>query len=211
MSASDELTTELQWSTSIDNLLARWCDEAKCFEWMHTQAFGYYDTKSRTLVIASNILTSVSGLINLIVGGITVEGFQTSWIFGTISIVISITNMLQEKLAYGTSATEHKHFSISWGIVRRKIEEELAIPPSSRKQCSSFLKIIREDINKVSLDGNSKIPEDIRILCQKKFSKIPNFDIPDICGGMEHTQVYIEPVKKSNDVPEVNEFTKPLL
>lgn len=190
MSDTDETASMLQWSPSIDILLAKWCDEAKCFEWMHLQAYTLYESKSRYLILASNILTSISGLINLIVGGISIQGFQTSWIFGTISIIISITNMLQEKLAYSIAATEHKHSAIVWGIIRRKIEEEVAIPPTFRKQCSTFMKLIREDINKVSLDGNTKIPEFIRQQCYDKFGKIANFDVPDICGSMEHTKIY---------------------
>ena len=196
MSDHDEINNQLQWTEDIDNLLAKWCDEAKCFEWMHLQSYNLYDAKSRTLMISSNVLTSVSGLVNLIVGGITVQGFQTSWIFGTISIMISITTMLQEKLGYGTSAVEHKSYAMSWGILRRKIEEELVIPRTSRKQCSTFLKLVRDDINKVSLEGSTKIPEHIRVKCFAKFSGIANFDIPDICGQMEHTVMYVsEPMK----------------
>ena len=26
----------LFWNNNIDNLIAQWCDHAKCFEWMHT-------------------------------------------------------------------------------------------------------------------------------------------------------------------------------
>lgn len=190
----EEINTQVQWTSGIDILLAKWCDEAKCFEWMHMEAFNYYESKSRALVIASNVLTSISGLVNLIVGGITIQGFQTAWVFGTISIVISITNMLQEKLAYATLAAEHKNYSMLWGIIRRKIEEELIIPPASRKQCSTFLKFVRGDINKVSLDGNTKIPLAIRNACLEKFGKIEKFEVPDVCGSMEHTLVYVPPV-----------------
>jgi hypothetical protein len=42
------------------------------------------------------------------------------------------------------------------------------------------------------MDGNTKVPEFIRNACFEKFSKIPDFDIPDICGQMEHTQGYKE-------------------
>ena len=93
MSETDETNNQVQWTPAIDTLLAKWCDEAKCFEWMHTEAFHEYDKKSHRLIIASNILTSVNGLLNLIVGGITVQGFQTAWLFGTIGIVISIANI----------------------------------------------------------------------------------------------------------------------
>jgi len=89
-----------------------------------------------------------------------------------------------------TRATEHNQYSVQWGTIRRKIEEELSIPPESRGACCTFLKYLRQDINKVSVDGNTKIPEFIRNLCYKKFNTIQNFDIPDICGDMEHTQAY---------------------
>ena len=55
----------------------------------------------------------------------------------------------------------------------------------------TFLKYIRQDINQVSMDGNSKIPEFIRNSCFKKFSAIRNFKLPDICGDLEHTRIYV--------------------
>ena len=44
-----------------------------------------------------------------------------------------------------------------------------------------------------------KIPESIRTRCFQKFGGILNFDVPDICGKMEHTVIYM------------GEMTKPLL
>jgi hypothetical protein len=55
----------------------------------------------------------------------------------------------------------------------------------------------------VSVDGNAKIPEFIRNNCYDKFSKIPNFVLPEICGEMEHTQVY-------NRKSDTNEITIPI-
>ena len=180
----------LAWTSSIEKLLVKWCDEAKCFEWMHTESYSFYDTRSRTLMITSNVLTAVAGLSNVIAGGVTIDGFQLAWAFGSLSILVSITNMLQEKLAYLTKAADHKQYSTQWGTIRRKIEEELSIPPESRGACETFLKYLRQDINKVSVDGNTMIPEFIRDECYKKFNSIENFDIPDICGDIEHTTVY---------------------
>ena len=41
--------------------------------------------------------------------------------------------------------------------------------------------------------GNSMIPEFIRLACNDKFGRITDFDVPDICGKMEHTRIYIRP------------------
>lgn len=192
----EDLTTDkLTWSPSIELMMAKWCDESKCFEWMHTEAYSFYDKRSRAMVIASNILTAISGLSNVIAGGSSVNGFQLSWGFGSLAIALSITNMLQEKLGYASKSAEHNQYSIQWGSIRRKIEEELHIPPSSRKDCKTFLKYLRQDINQVSIAGNSMIPEDIKVQCYKKFNTIKEFDIPDICGQMEHTKVYMNNLK----------------
>jgi hypothetical protein len=193
---------KLNWTTEIDEMLADWCDQAKSFEWMHTEAYSRYDKKSKIIMITSNVLTAVCGLSNVIAGGTVVNGFQLSWIFGSLSICISITNMLQEKLAYATKALEHRQYSNNWGMIRRKIEEELLIPRGSRKDCKTFLKFLRQDINQVSVDGNTKIPKDIRNECYAKFSSIPKFDLPDICGEMERTKIYID--KESSMQPLLN-------
>lgn len=189
---------KVKWTKSVETNLATWCDEAKCFEWMHTEAFSRYDRKSRIIIISSNILTAISGLSNVIAGGAYVNGIPLAYFFGSLSIAVSIANMLQEKLAYGASAIEHRQYASSWGIIRRKIEEEISIPPESRKECGTFLKFLRQDINKVSFDGSAKIPESIRDECYKKFSDIPGFEIPDICGSMEHTKVYTKEKEKES-------------
>jgi hypothetical protein len=182
----------VQWSLSIEILLAKWCDEAKCFEWMHTEGYEYFDKRSKTLVIASNVLTAVSGLSNVIAGGYSVNGFQLSWVFGSLSIGITITNMLQEKLGYASKAIRHEHYAAMWNLIRRKIEEELSIPPESRKDCGTFLKYLRQDINQVSTDGNTLIPDFIKTACFTKFNSVPQFDLPDICGQVEHTKIYVK-------------------
>ena len=189
----NEVAPVIQWNSYIENVLARWCDQAKCFEWMHTDSYSYYAKRSRIISISYNILTAVNGLSNMIAGGTTVNGFQLAWIFGSMSVIVSIANMLQEKLAYNTSAAEHQQYSITWGIIRRKIEEEISIPPEARKECGTFLKYIRQDINQVSIHGSVKIPKHIRLACFNLFRKIPNFDIPDICGEMGHTEIYTKP------------------
>jgi hypothetical protein len=142
-------------------------------------------------MIISNILTAFSGLSNVITGGVTTSGFKLAWIFGSISIIISLTNILQEKLAYAQLAANFSQYSNSWGTIHRKIEELLSMPQNSRIHCGTFLKYIKQDINMVSTAGNSIIPEHIKQECYIKFSSIPNFDVPDICGQIEHTQIYI--------------------
>jgi hypothetical protein len=193
-SDDSSVTIKQDWNPGVELMLAGWCDEAKCFEWMHTESFAYYDKRAKALAVATNILIAVSGVSNIMAGGISVNGFQLSWIFGSLSVIISIGNMLQEKLAYLTKSIQHNVYGTHWGVIRRKIEEQLSIPPEARKECATFMKYLRSDINQVSIDGNSMIPEFIRLACNEKFARIVDFDVPDICGKMEHTKIYVRPM-----------------
>jgi hypothetical protein len=140
--------------------------------------------------ITTNIVISLSGIGNLIVGAVTTDATKTSIIFGCISIGVGIVNMIQDKFNWTTIATNHKQSAEKWDIITRKIEEQLAIPYSGRKDCGTFLKYIKQDINIVS-ETNPTIPKDIRNQCAEKFGKIKDFDIPDICGQVEHTAIYV--------------------
>jgi hypothetical protein len=192
-SDDSSVTIKQDWNHGVEIMLAGWCDEAKCFEWMHTESYSLYDKRAKALAVGTNILIAVSGVSNIMAGGVSVNGFQLSWIFGSLSVIISIGNMLQEKLAYLSKSIQHNHHGTQWGMIRRKIEEQLSIPPEARKECGTFMKYLRADINQVSIDGNSMIPEFIRLACNEKFARITNFDVPDICGKMEHTKIYVRP------------------
>jgi hypothetical protein len=143
-------------------------------------------------MVGINCLTAVSGVSNVIAGGITVGGFQIAWLFGGISIFVSTLNILQDKLGYATSSILHKRLAADWANIRTQIEEVITVPYANRKDCKTFLKFIRADINEGQKEGSS-IPEAIRDACMEKFNKIQGFDIPDICGQMEHTEVYLAP------------------
>lgn len=180
----------LQWTKEIDILLASWCDNAKCFEWMHGETSIDYLKKSKIFMIIINLLTALSGLSNIIAGNISINGFQLIWIFGSVSILTSTLNILQDKLSYQPLAESHKKFASQWSIIISKIEEVIALPPNSRRDCKTFMRYIKVDINQVTIDGNNLIPKHIRDLCYDKFKNIPNFELPEIVGVVSHTKSF---------------------
>ena len=190
---SPDTAPGLQWTPQIDRMLANWCDQAKSFEWMNTEAYSRYSVRSISMSITVNVAIALSGVANLIVGSsqLSATGVPPSTILGCVSIAISIMSMLEDKFDWTTMANNFKQASVQWSNVSRKLEEQLAVPPGGRKDCSTFLKYIKQDMTTVSAT-NYMIPKDIRKKCMDKFSKIPEFDVPDICGQVEHTSVYVE-------------------
>ena len=188
----DHDTPPLSWNPTIEHLFAKWCDHAKCFEWMHAESFDINYRSARRFMVTINVLTAIAGLSNVIAGNLTIPNttFQVNWIFGGISIGISTLNMLQDKLGYQQKADLHKSHASQWAQIISKIEEMLSLPANARRDCKTFLKMIKSDMNQVSLNGNSLISEKVRDECYQKFKDIPNFDIPEICGKMSHTNTY---------------------
>jgi hypothetical protein len=199
----EEEPQPLSWTKEIDILLASWCDNAKCFEWMHGETSIDYQKRSKIFMIVINILTAVCGLSNIIAGNIIINGFQLIWVFGSVSILTSSLNILQDKLSYSSLSESHRKFASQWSIIISKIEEIVALPPSSRRDCKTFLRYIKADINQASIDGNSLIQQEIKLKCYENFKDIENFDIPEICGNMHHTKTF-----NDTNVDQVKIFVK---
>lgn len=197
-----EESDTVAWTPDIDKLLAGWCDQAKCYEWMHSEAYDTYEKKARAIMLTINIFVAVSGLSNIIAGSTIVNGFQTSWLFGSLTIIISLMNMLQDKLGWQVLANTNRQQENVWGNIVRKLEEELLLPPSSRKDCATFLRTIRADINNASTDSATMIPRHIRVNCYNRFKDISDFEMPEICGKVEHTRIYVGDLQKTDSAKE---------
>jgi hypothetical protein len=167
----------IQWSEQVDKLLASWCDNAKCFEYMHQEAYDCNITTSKVITLITAIISTISGAANIGIGSSSVKGFQLSWIFGGLTILSSVVTVIQDKLAFSQNAEAHKRFCNIWGQIRRKIESELIVPYNSRKECTSFINMMKIDIDQVSNDGNTKIPKFIRQKCYEIIFLLKNLII----------------------------------
>jgi hypothetical protein len=180
----------LQWTPQIDRMLANWCDQAKSFNWMHTHAYSRYSKLSTAMNVGTNIAISLVGVVNLALASSQIEAMTTAMVTGSVSVGIGIIKMIQEQFNWTSLASDYKHSATKWDHISRKIQEQVVLPYAGRKDCGTFLKYIKQDINEAS-DTNTILPKDIRNKCNDKFGKIPDFDVPDICGQVEHTTVYI--------------------
>jgi len=189
--SEQEETGKVTWNPELDRLLAGWCDQAKCFEWMHNESYAICDKSTKLYIVAINCIAAISGVSNIIAGSYSWNGFQLAWVFGGLSILGSTLNILQDKLGYSQQGILHKRFAGSWAVLISKLEEILILPYSARQDCKACLKFIKADMNQAKLEGNSLLPLTIRQACYERFGKIQHFDLPDICGQLEHTRIAV--------------------
>jgi hypothetical protein len=186
-----ESPKRMEWSSQIECLLASWCDHAKCYIWMHSRAHDEAEKTVRWYLWIFHTLSTIAGLSNIITGDIVLGSFKISWFFGGLTIILTSLSLLQEKLGLSEKALNHRKLSLQALIIKMKLEEILSIPREARGDCKTFLRYIKSDINQSMIEKNAAIPLKIRQACLEEFSNKPNFDIPDICGQVEHTEVYV--------------------
>ncbi len=184
--------SQVEWTTQIEKLLASWCDHAKCFVWMHSRAHDEAERAVRWYLWTFHILSTIAGLSNIITGDITIANFKIAWFFGGLTILLTSLSLLQEKLGLTERALNHRKLALQALVIKMKLEEILSMPRDARGDCKTFMKYIKSDINHSMVEKNAAIPHHIRTACLAEFSKKTDFDIPDVCGQVEHTIVCVE-------------------
>ena len=188
---------QMEWSEHIEKILASWCDHAKCFIWMHSRAHDQVDKQLRIYYWTFHSLSTIAGLSNIIAGDASIGSFKITWFFGALTVLLTSLSLLQEKLGLNERVQNHRKLALQSLIIKMKLEEILSIPRTMRGDCKTFVRYIKTDINQSMIEKHAAIPLNIRNECLKQFSTIPNFDIPDVCGQVEHTIIYVEPTSTS--------------
>jgi hypothetical protein len=108
---------------------------------------------------------------------------------GAISIFAGILTTLGNFFQYAQKSESHRACSIAWGKFQRLVQVELAINPMDRIDAMDFLKICRQDLDRL-IEQSPGIPEDVIRAFEAEFEEIDGLKRPDICHGLEHTKVF---------------------
>lgn len=179
-----------EWNPALDTLLADWTDQAKCFEWMHSESASMFRNRAQKIMISLTALSAISGAGNIMTSTAQIGPIQVGWIFGALSVAYGVIHVLNDNLGYNALAQAHSQYESQWGHLRRQLEAELILPYASRKNASSFIQMTQTAIDQISSEGSSAIPKSIREACSVQFDGITGFKLPDICGVSTHTAVY---------------------
>ena len=188
---SDQRTeAPMEWTEEIETLLASWCDHAKCYIWMHGRALDIAERRVFYYIWTYHILSTIAGLSNIMAGDLMLGAFKVAWFFGGLTILLTSLSLLQEKLGLNERVLNHRKLGLQALTIKMKLEEILSLPREVRGDCRTFMRYIKNDINATMVEKNATIPRGIREACLLEFRGKEGFDIPDVCGQVEHTKVF---------------------
>jgi hypothetical protein len=182
------------WTKEQETLMAEWADIAGCYRWLHDRAEKIFTRSNMLITIPVIILSTLTGTANFAVGSFVPEGDQSlkklvSASIGAVSIFAGILSTLGNFFQYAQKSESHKVAGINWGKFQRQVTVELAIHPDERIDAMDFLKICRQDLDRL-IEQSPPIPDAVIGAFEREFKTIPNLKVPDICHGIEHTRVY---------------------
>jgi len=158
-----EKTPPIKWSVENEKILVEWCDVAQCYKWMHTKAHQKYSRSQAWYTIPAIILSTISGTASFAQGNIP-EAYQTyaPMIIGTINIFIGILTTIQQYLKISELNEGHRIAAISWDKFARNIRIELAKDPKERMKAEPFLKMSRQEFDRLMETSPSITPDIVK-------------------------------------------------
>jgi hypothetical protein len=147
---NDNINKEITWSEDHEKLLVEWADKALCYRWLHS--------KSNLMYYRLNLLFSIPVIIMSTLTGTANFAFQSydkdiqnvaSTAIGCVNILAGIITTVSQYLKIAELNEAHRVSTISWDKFYRNIKLELAKHPNERMLPLNFLKIYKEEFDRL--------------------------------------------------------------
>lgn len=186
-------TQHVEWSPENELIMVEWCDVAQCYKWLNARAHSKYSLMNAWFTIPAIVLSTISGTASFAQTSLpTAYQVYSPMAIGAINIFIGILTTVQQYLKIAELNEAHRVSSISWDKFARNIRIELAKKPEERMDAGHFLKLNRQEFDRL-METSPMVHEDIIKEFSKKFQGAPgsverkNFEElrkPDICNSI---------------------------
>ena len=140
----------IDWSPDNEKILVEWCDIAQCYKWLNLRAHNKLSSMHAWFTIPAIIFSTISGTASF-----AQESFPENIriyapaVIGTINITIGILTTIQQYLKISELNEAHRVSAISWDKFARNIRIELSKKPVERDHAGHFLKLCRQEFDRL--------------------------------------------------------------
>lgn len=183
-------TKQIDWSPENELIMVEWCDVAQCYKWLNTRSHQKYSKMHAWFTIPAIVLSTVSGTASFAQASLPKNTqVYAPMVIGTINIMIGILTTIQQYLKISELNESHRVSAISWDKFARNIRIELAKAPQERMDAGHFLKLCRQEFDRL-METSPSISAAVILEFNTKFAGKPGseerkrFDDlkkPDIC------------------------------
>lgn len=181
------------WTKEIEDLMAEWADNAKCFHLMHKQAEVHLSKKNTQIVFPVIFLSGITGIANFGLSSILGDDQQlqkyAQMAIGGVNFIAGLFTTVGNYYKFAQASEAHKAAALSWGKFMRLIQIELRLHPNERTDCMVFLKMCRTELDRL-MEQSPIIQDKIIKEFKSKYKANKDVRLPDIANGITATKVY---------------------
>jgi len=180
----------IEWSPENELIMVEWCDVAQCYKWLNTRSHQRYSYMNAWFTIPAIVLSTISGTASFAQTSLPTQyQVYSPMAIGAINIFIGILTTVHQYLKIAELNEAHRVSSISWDKFARNIRIELAKKPDERMDAGHFLKLNRQEFDRLmetSPTVNDKVITEFKNKFQGKIGsperrRFEELRKPDIC------------------------------
>jgi hypothetical protein len=143
-------TKHIKWSPENELIMVEWCDIAQCYKWLHTRCHKKLAALHAWFTIPAIALSTISGTASFAQTSLPLDAqVYAPMAIGTINILIGISTTIQQYLKISELNELHRVSGLLWDKFSRNIRIELAKDPDERMDAGHFLKICRQEFDRL--------------------------------------------------------------
>ncbi len=177
----------LNWAGYLEDLIAKWSDNALSYAWLHNKAEAKYRKLNYAFTIPIVILSTLVGTINVGMNSLFPDNLVKygQITIGGVGIFTGILGTLQNFFKYAQLSEAHRNAAIQWHKFHRSLKTELALESICRRNAGEFFRSSKTELDRL-LDSSPYIPSDI----VQRYLEENSIELPDVIGNLQKTLVF---------------------
>jgi hypothetical protein len=198
----------MEWNTQIEKVISEQGEQCLSYSWLHDRSQKKYNRLDVWVNVPVIIISSAVGSASIGSESLFAGFEKASVILGVLSIFVAILNTLGSYFAWGKRSEGHRISSIQFSKIYNFIKIELSLPRNQRLAIEEFLKLIKEQLERLK-EISPQIPDDIINDYKFKFNSYMDVSKPEICNGLSKVEVYSPVLESKRASMEITDLRLP--
>jgi len=186
-----EQTGEIHWNEQLEEILSQEGEKALCFSWLHNKAQLRVSKMDTYIALPVIVLSTIAGTGSIASQSLFNGSQAASVAIGGISLLVGVMNTISNYFGFAKRSEAHRISTLTYAKIHKFIVIELSLPRKERMKAKDMLKIIREQLERLS-EISPQLPEATIKEFNHRFHDQKNVSKPEITNGLDPINVYIE-------------------
>jgi hypothetical protein len=187
-----ENNTNIEWNDAIETLIKEQGEKSLSYNWLHTRCEKKFSNANNYIALPVIIFSTAAGSASIASNQFG-DSMYIPLGIGALSILVGILSTINSYFSWAKRAENHRISALNYSKLYLFISIELSLPRDKRMNPRDFIKVIREQIERLG-EISPPVADDIIGQFKKEFDgKYPNVSKPEITNGLIEIKVYKEP------------------